>query len=181
VKPVRLALRSLVAVLVLQSFGCATSDVRVGSRCDPEVDFKSYSSFAWVGAPDEQRFSTFISEESLEKLEAAIVEELQRKGFVLADRTSADFLVSYRVETREKPDLRTYPTDSLGCWGRREPSEEAPRTLTEGTLVIEMVDPMTTGILWEGWFTKEITGEDRGDPGRTAYRSAGVLLQGFPP
>ncbi|MEE9254535.1 MAG: DUF4136 domain-containing protein [Pseudomonadales bacterium] len=170
------------AGLMLMSFGCATSDVRIGTRSDPDVDFKSYGSFAWVGAPQAQRWRTFISSASLEKLEAAIVEELQRKGYVLADRADADFLVSYRVDTEERPDFRTYPTEELGYWGRKEPyQDESRRTYVEGTLVIEIVDPLTMAILWEGWFTREITGEDRSDPGGTAYRAAGALLQKFPP
>ena len=173
----------LAAIAVaVASFGCATSDVRIETRSAPDADFERYRSFAWVGAPDAQGWSTFISDASLEKLEAAIVEELQRKGYVLAGRSDADLLVSYRVDTEERRDPRTYPTEGLGFWGRREPYEdEYPRTYTEGTLVIEMVDPFTTSILWEGWLIREITGEDRSDPGRTAYQAAGAVLAKFPP
>ena len=177
----RTLVRPTIVAFIVASFGCATSDVRIETRRDPGVDFNGFSSFAWVGAPDAQRWSTFISGASLEKLEAAIVEELQRKGYVLAERGAADFLVSYRVDTTERPDLRTYPTEGLGYWGRREPDgDPPPRTYTEGTLVIEMVDPHTTAIVWEGWFTREITGEDRSDPGSTAYQAAGALLRTFP-
>lgn len=177
-----MAMRAALVATVSILLGCATSDVRMATRCNQDVDFKRYSSFAWVGAPDAQRYSTFISAASLEKLEAAIVEELQRKGYTLADRADADMLVSYRVDTRDRPDYRTYPTEGLGCWGRREPYADEPgRTYTEGTLVIELVDRVTNAIVWEGWLTREITGEDRSDPGSMAYRSVATLLADFPP
>ncbi|MEE4361711.1 MAG: DUF4136 domain-containing protein [Pseudomonadales bacterium] len=173
------ALRLLSLLFLLA--GCASQqDLRTGSLCTAPERVDQWRTFAWIGAPGDAPQESFITPETVERLEAALVDAVQLQGLQLAAPEAADLLLGYRLTTTEFADLRLDVANDWGCWGREGTMVEDPRTYTEAALAVEMLERSTGLIVWRGWATKEITASDRMDPAALARQAAEAVLSGWP-
>lgn len=135
---------SLMAILLLLA-GCASNVV---TDYDSATVFGNYSS--WAFAPDKD--SGFVSLDA-SRAESAIERELTRKAMRKLDPGEADLLVSYRVEDVERLESTGF-SYGLGfgrrnfAWGLSVPPPV--REVTEGKLVVELVDRRTGRVVWRG-------------------------------
>lgn len=88
-------------------------------------------------------------------------QQLSRQGFERTDRAGADFLIAYRLGTKEK--VNTY-YESLGFpdWHRRgflggwRDVSVVNIPYSESTLVIDVIDAKTGNLVWRGYNTRTI-------------------------
>ena len=175
----------LVGVLLT---GCAT--IKVGHHQDESVSLDFYQSFSWItddplilGAGDGAKISPLAKKKIVDSIAATI----RDKGYTYtADRSKADFIVSYTIGTREKIDASSYPHDYTGEWswhlhGRGYYSTEVVhRYYTEGTLGIDIFDGKTKEPVWHGWASKTISSSDRADPSPAIKKAVEGVLALFP-
>lgn len=134
----------LLALLLMVS-GCASNVV---IDHDSAAIFGNYGS--WAFAPRQE--SGFLSLDA-GRAEAAIERELNRKSMGKLDPDEADLLVSYRVEDVERLDTTGF-SYGLGfgrrnfAWGLSVPPPV--REITEGKLVVELVDRESGRVVWRG-------------------------------
>ncbi|HEY0656067.1 MAG TPA: DUF4136 domain-containing protein [Chryseosolibacter sp.] len=138
------------AMLVFAS-GCAVTDF------DRSADFKSYKSFSWGNADLNVKNPVYSSALIDKNIKRTIENEFAKRGISYNEKNS-DVIVSYKTYTEQKQrsygspygygpypffPYRFYPY-ALG-WGYPYfyGSREQVKTVTEGTLVIDITDRKT--------------------------------------
>lgn len=88
-----------------------------------------------------------LAQDSLnnERIKDALESKLNISGFKLENDTKPDFAVAYYVTTKNKFNFTDY---SAPRWfGRRDISVDQ---YTEGTLIVDIIDPTTKQLIWRG-------------------------------
>lgn len=166
-----------VGVLIMVLGGCASPSLTSESECLAPSRVDSWKTVAWLGAP--AATATALDPRTESALEAALVEAAQRVGLRLASPTEADLLMAYRLATAQYADPRLAAGQSWGCWGRKAP-DPAPRSYTEATLLVEMMERSSGEVVWRSRVQHTLTEEDRLDPNRLAQRAAEAVLAEWP-
>lgn len=100
----------------------------------------------------------------------------ESRGYVV-NATNPDFTVAYYASTREKLNLDTW---NYGYYWRRFPRQYATVTeYTEGTVIVDVVDPVTKELLWRGQGVSPVSN----DPAKYASelnKTVTAILEMFP-
>lgn len=181
------SLLTAAATSALLLTGCATT-LKAHSDHDPSQNFSGYHSWAWMAdepmiAPAEQ--VARVSPLNRKRIQDAIDQELAAKGFQkVADRSAADFVVSYTVGARDRVDVQSYPSPYGGMWHWGWPywGRDVDVTMyTEGTLSIDVFDAGTHQPVWHGWASKQITQHDIKHAAEQIPPAVSTILRDFPP
>ena len=114
--------------------GC--SSMTASSSASPTADFSNLHTFAWE--PNWQNDGMLDQSIAGQEIHAAVNEALEAHGFRPAAGEAPDFLVDYRVRTRNESEV----------FGRRWNVQQYNYTV--GTLMVALVDPKTELFLWQG-------------------------------
>jgi hypothetical protein len=134
-----------VLLLALAFTSCST--VRVVSDYDRQVDFTSYTSYAFYKPGIDQ---AEISDLDKKRILRAINTEMAAKG--LNKNESPDLLVSIFTQERQRVDVYNnnfgwgwgWNPYWYGGWG------STVSTSTEGSLYIDLIDAKTNELVWQG-------------------------------
>ena len=173
------------ALLLCLAACVACSGIRVSTDYDPEADFGSLSSYAWL----EERSGVRGDREGITSLldrrvRAAVADELQSKGLASAARGDADLLVMYHLSAERKLDVDVINSNygaGPGRWNRVGSTQTVVREYQEGTLVIDLVDAATRELVWRG--TGQTRLREYSDPERREKRlrdAVKQILEGSP-
>ncbi len=196
------ALRHLSRSLVLISAGALLA--ACASTPTPVVDYKPDYDFTGVkkiGFLDESAKVSgdnplFLSDMQVERIDSALANELGNKGFtIVKDAQQADLLISWHLATQNKTDVNTYETPAMGvgygsygrynrysmysCWNCTN-TEVQVRNYTEGTFIVDMIDPRQDKSVWRSVTQTKLKGK-RGEDPADYTAAAAVVLGGFPP
>ncbi len=139
-----------------------------------------------------------LSDMQVDRINEALGNAVSLKGFKLVeDANEADLLLSWHLATQDKTDVRTYnsPNMSSGmgygryggynrysmynCWNCSN-TEVRVSEYTEGTFIVDMIDPNLKKSVWRGVTQSKLKGEHSSDQGK--YNAAAIrMLEGFPP
>ena len=149
-----LAFAGAVSLLLAQLAGCNTI---LPPRA--VVDYKASYDFqpVWVIAITPEDVGEDGGLELSDEQTVQIVQSLERAlvegGYTTtAERETADLVLNWHVVAREKADVRSYNASSYyQCW-RCGPSlsNVSIRRYTEGTLIVDLVDPRLNKSVWRG-------------------------------
>jgi len=117
----------------------ACANLHVRSELAPEVDPSRYHTFAWAPLDGAGEQPTTIIDQ---RIRAALAPALEQKGF-RENHDSPDFLVSYHVLHERKTGVSDWG-NGLSGW-----TPEVV-TYTEGTLIVDFIDPSTNAVFWRG-------------------------------
>ena len=134
--------------------GCSTTP-RVAVDFDPNYNFSAVKTYALVDYTQDDA----AGEPGTTLVEQRIAEAIQRnmstRGIKAVDQGQADLVVSFTVVTKDKTRINTYNTN-YGFYGYRRGfpygygTEVDVRNYTEGTLIIDLVQPGEKRIVWRG-------------------------------
>ena len=193
----RLRIQLLTILLAALAVGCAASPA-VFTDHDSSQDFASYKSFAWISdspmvVSGDRGPSPLVSE----RLRAAIVGTLQKKGYRFVDAAGdAEFVVSFTVGARDRIEIREREVvDYYGPhwrWGydyfgvaypRGFPrTEVTSRQYTEGSLAIDVFDSERKSPVWHGSASKRLSRDQlRRESAEVIDEAVATILAGFPP
>ena len=169
----------------------------------PDVDYKPDYNFSQV-----QTFGFYadsgtvsgdnplqLSDMQVERIDTAIRNALTAKGLRFTeDAAEADLLVSWHLVTQFKTDVSSYDSGfSLGwyhgynrysmynCWGCIGPRTEViSRNYTDGTFIVDMIDPALERSVWRGVVNSRLSGKQIEDQER-ANNAAQAIFAAFPP
>ena len=141
--------------LALMLAGCASTGPNVIVSSAPGADlssFKTYNFMRHLGTDRENGARTPVST----KLMNSVSREMADRGLTQSD--SPDLLVDFFITTEERMDVRTSPTMnsmhrshwSRGCCTTWPTYHTTVRQYTEGTLLIDLIDPAANALLAEG-------------------------------
>jgi hypothetical protein len=148
---------SLVWVVVLLVVsGCGTVDVR--STANSQVDFTQYRTFGFSSS-SQPSDSGFFTPANRGRVQNAVRRQLEQRSYRLAD--SPDFLVTTFLITERKTYDKSNPQNETGSiledvqkhYGLMNDESLGGRPIvqyTEGSLVVQVIDPRQHKLLWEG-------------------------------
>jgi hypothetical protein len=172
----------------------------------PEVDFKLDYNFGAVHRIAFYDDSGLVagnnpiplSDMERERIDSALEQALRNKGYeILAEKDAgqADLLISWTLITSDKTDVRTYETPTMGigygryggynrysmynCWGCSQ-TEVSVSNYTEGTFIVDMIDPKLKKSVWRGLIQSRLKGQLQNDQDK--YNAvADSIFASFPP
>ena len=130
------------------------------------------------------------------RVDEALSYALRNKGFeIISDSSQADLLMSWHLVTQHKTDVRTYETPTYGggyygrynrysaynCWSCSPTrTEVSVQNYTQGTFIVDMIDPGLRKSVWRGVTQSRLKGEPSRDQGK--YNDAATaIFASFPP
>jgi hypothetical protein len=160
----------------------ACNSVQVRTLVAPGADFKGRTTFKLLSAkmranaqlpPNDPMLVNSIT---YRRMRAAIRTALENKGYkAVEDGESMD--VAYYASAREKLDVRSY---DYGYRWRRWPQERTEvYQYTQGTVIVDIIDPASKELLWRGQGRAEVSD----DPDKFAEQveeTANKILEKFP-
>ncbi|MGA2715920.1 MAG: DUF4136 domain-containing protein [Bryobacteraceae bacterium] len=161
-------------ILVLICFAALSAFAqKITIEFDQGADFTKYRTFAIRDGQLNSRNPALNSELVKKRIDADIERDLTARGLVMVTGP-ADLNVRYRFGSARRIETEAYPAGWRGFGTRivRVP-------YTEGTLVIDLRDPVTRSLVWRG-----IASEDKSDPTKIEGKLDDMVrksLEKYPP
>jgi len=159
-RPLFVIIKSSALLAITLLIGACASTPNTYSNVDINADFGQYKTFGFFETLATDRSGYETSESRY--LKNAVTREMRLRNIQPADQP--DLMVNFFINTNEKIRSRQTPTaggyygyrGSYGAWGGYETRIDQ---YTEGTLNIDVVDPRTQKLVWEGTIVGRITDE----------------------
>ena len=141
--------------------GCTSSPAQPQTMKDPQADFASYKTFALDATGAEGSGQAVSLVEGY--IRTALVTEMTRKGYVQAEAgATPDLRVDYEAAKADK--VKTSPFRigvGVGGYGGNTGgsvgvSSSGVKNVTEGTLVVHVIDPKRNAEVWRGSAAREL-------------------------
>ena len=119
--------------------GCST--VAVNSETARDANLANFKTFGWYAAPGAQGKPESLADQDIR---SSIEKNLAAKGITHAAEGNPDFFVAFHTKTQQEMNVADY---GYGYWGGWGPDVY---TYTQGTIVIDFIDPKSNKVFWHG-------------------------------
>lgn len=134
-----------------------------------------------------------LSDMQRERIDDALAYALRNSGYrIIDDAGAADLLLSWHLVTEEKTDVQTWQTPTYGgyygynrysaynCWSCMGGTEVTVRNYTQGTFIVDLIDPALKKSVWRSVIQSRLKGEPSRD--QAWYNeTATAIFASFPP
>ena len=178
---------TMLALVAAGGLGCAQS-FEVRTMAAPELGPIEFMSFRMLPGParrdgrpvagsDDPMISNSIANRALHD---RIVRAFQDRGYTM-DEAHPDFAVAFYATAKDKLDITTWDYGYPGQpgWGRYGQPNAAVMQYTEGSVVIDIVSPAGTRLLWRGE-GRAVLSEDPSDNIKQLAKVAEAIVGKFP-
>jgi hypothetical protein len=149
---------------------------------NPGFDFSRVRNIA-IQPIDRTVLSTImVSDIQVANINRAVTDELTHRGYtIVSSNADADMLLSWHLVTKERTDVSSYDTSSrYNCWNCR--AAPADIYVTQGTFIVDMVDPVGLQSVWRSTFESRISGRpDAAEAEANRRAAASAVFARFPP
>jgi uncharacterized protein DUF4136 len=137
-----------------------------------------------------------LSDMQRDRIDDALAFALKNKGFeIVKDTSKADLLVSWSLFTQDKTSVQTWNTPGVGyagyygrynryagynCWSCMGGTEVTVSNYTEGTFIVDMIDPKLKKSVWRSVIHSRMKGNHRQDQDKY-NATATAIFASFPP
>lgn len=179
---------AILALALLAMTGCARQapeKLFIRSQHDTDIEFAAYHSYAWVPDTAAWANAVFLDNPELPGLIGAAVDRrLAEKGFEKTSAKRAHFLVAMSASVQDVTVVSRhryqgwshgYNRTSLSNMNTATQMEK----MTEGTLVLEVIDTASEGVVWQSQAAGVITRRD--DLEAAVDAAVARMLESFPP
>ena len=156
--------------------GCASSPPQPTSMVNAQADFSAYKTFGWQPDTSGQPLSLLD-----QNIRAAIAKEMKGKGYEeAAAGATPDVVLSYEAARAEKVKSSPFRIGvGVGSYGGSSGggvgvSSSGVKNVSEGTLVVHVVDPARKAEVWQGRASREL-GKGNVEPAVIQSTVAGML------
>jgi hypothetical protein len=196
IKPTRTVLRTLTLISVSLLLAACVSGPPT-----PTVDYKTDYNFTAVKKiafyhDSGQVFGNNplqLSDMQRDRINEALSYALTNRGFqMVTDAAQADLLLSWNLVTQQMTDVQSWGTLGMGyggyyglyggynCWGCFPSQDISVRNYTQGTFIVDMIDPKLNKSVWRGVTQSPLKGNEREDQGKY-NEAATAIFAPFPP
>jgi hypothetical protein len=164
---------------------CATPPPTATMDFNANYDFSAVRKIAIQPIARTVESTVIISDMQIGRINEALTVELERRGFqVVTDNADADMFLAWHLVTQERMDVRSFNTSSrYNCWNCGSMgSNVSVRQYTQGTFIIDMIDPTRLQSVWRSTFESRM--RDQPDPERAEENrraAATAIFAEFPP
>lgn len=177
----------LPALLLLAVLG-ACSAIEVTSDYDPQVNFAGYHDYAWLPGQQPRTGDVRLDNSLLhDRIRNAVDKHLAAKGYKKMESSSPDFIIAYHLALQGRLNLTTmnnygYAPGWRGAYAGGSGSTTYVHEYDEGSLVIDVIDPVKLHLVWRGTARAEVPQTSTPEE-RTARidQAVGKILEKFPP
>jgi hypothetical protein len=177
-------LMAAAAALLLLSACSSTPSLEARTDYNREFDFSGVDTIAIQPVQRANLAAVRISDMQVARMNAAFRGALQARGLkVVEDNAQADLLMTWHLVTEERMDVRTYNTQSsYTCW-RCGPavSDVSVRQYTQGTLIVDMIDPERNRSVWRSIVQSRLRQTDAEQAEALRNEAARASFAKFPP
>jgi len=170
-----------IAALTLALTACGPG-IQVRTVASPDAGMGNLRTFRILPVPERRDGSSqstndpmLVNSVSNRALRRDLLQGFEQRGYVVAD-TNPDFAVAYYASTKEKLDVTYW--DYGYVWRPRWWAAEVPR-YTEGSVVIDVIDPKTKQLLWRGQGVAAVSDDERRYEGELK-KTVTAILDKFP-
>jgi hypothetical protein len=183
----RSTLRLVCASAALATIGCGPS-IEVRTMAAPDRGLSALHTFRMLPGParrdgrpvsgaDDPMISNSIANKALrDRISLAFIE----RGYLINERTP-DFAVAFYASAREKLDVSVwdygYPFDPR--WRGRPQPVQTVTEYTEGSVVVDVIDPATRELLWRGVGQARLS-NDMSENVQLLAKAAAAVVARFP-
>lgn len=188
---------TLIAAAALLLGACASGPPKPDVDYNADYNFSQVRSIAFLeeSGTVEGDNPLQLSDIQKDRINSGIRHALSQKGFTLVnDPAAADMLVSWHLVTQFKTDVQSrdsgfgigwyhgYNRYSMyNCWSCIGPrTEVTSRNYTEGTFIVDMIDPGLKRSVWRGVVQSRLSGKQMQDQARY-NEAAEAIFAAFPP
>jgi hypothetical protein len=184
----------VVAAVILLS-ACASKPPKPDVDYKQDYDFSEVKQIAFYANSGEVTGDNPMQLSDMQKARVndALAYALEFKGYELvSDPSQADMLLSWHLVTQFKTDVQTYNTPGMygpyygynryarySCWSCGG-TEVVSRNYTDGTFIVDMIDPELDKSVWRGSVNSRLKGEAIKDQ-EVANAAAVNIFKSFPP
>jgi hypothetical protein len=187
-KVVDMSIRSLrgrglaAAGLTLLLAACA-SQPQIRTQSAPALDVQKYQTFGFVEHPDTDKagYTTLTTR----YLKDAVSREMLARGYSRSEQP--DLLVNFSVGSKDKVEGSSWPDVGVG-WGRRSRGwgwggtfgGRDIRTITEGSLTVDVVDQQQKELIWSGTAKGRVTSKAENNPQPAIDEAVAAIFAKYP-
>ena len=163
-----------IALTLLACIVALAQEVRTNAM--PGVDFSKFHTYKWVQIGNGSHPDQIVDAE----IKQAIDAQLSQKGLTKTDGDKADLYVGYQIATDQEKQWNAYGMG--GGWRFGGGMATATQsTITVGTLVLDMYDPNTKQLVWQGRASKSLDPSNNQQKNEERLNKAmAKLLKTFP-
>jgi len=151
----------------------------------PGTDFSKYKTYQWVKIEKAQYPNQLLDEQIMRSIDA----QLAQKGLKRVDEGIQDLTVVYQVALNQETEWNAYSTGGSywgwggwGGWGGMQSTTAYSKTITNGSLDLDIYDNLTKKQIWRGEATKTL--DPPKDPSKLQKKidkAMEKLLKNYPP
>jgi hypothetical protein len=179
--------RWVVMVAGLMLAACATRP-EVRSQMAENANLAAYHTYAFVARPgtDKDGYKTLTTQD----IERAVSREMQARGYAFAPDGQGDLLINFNVKEKDKVEGDIGPAGPWGYgWGRRygygwgygfDDYYNGITTVTEGSLMIDLVDRARNEVVWSGTAVGRLSRKVLDNPGPSIDQSVSDIFTRYP-
>ena len=146
-------------------------DVTVNSM--PGTNFAKYHTYKWVSIEGGAHPNQIVDQE----IKQAVDAQLATKGLTKTDADNADLDIGYQVAVDQEKQWNAFGMRGFGGMGQATSS-----TISNGMLVLDMYDPATKQLVWQGRASKTLDPSSNQEKNeKNLNKAMAKLLKKFPP
>lgn len=173
---IRKSVAKLVMAWVVGIAACAVvlaQDVTTNSM--PGTNFAQFHTYKWVAVQGAQYPNQIVDQE----IKQAVDSQLSAKGLTKTDADTADLYVAYQVGLQQQQQWNAW---GMGRGFGGGMGQATSSTIENGTLVLDMYDPKTKQLVWQGRASKTLNPSSNQQKNENNLNKAmAKLLKKFPP
>jgi hypothetical protein len=174
--------RGLPALATIMLALGACGGVQVRTLVSPDANFSGRNTFHLMSARARGNGQRASNDPMLDnsitnqRIRAAIRSAMEKRGYRYAEE-GASIGIAYYATARQKLDVRNY---DYGYGWRRFPRERTEvYEYTEGTVIVDAVDPSSHNLLWRGQGRSAVT-DDPGKYAEDLQKTVDAIIAKFP-
>ena len=164
-----------VALTLLACIVVLAQDVKTNAM--PGVDFSKFHTYKWVPIGNGSHPDQIVDAEIKQSIDA----QLTQKGLTKTDSDKADLYVGYQIATDQEKQWNAYGMGGRWRFGGGM-ATATQSSITVGTLVLDMYDPSTKQLVWQGRASKSLDPSNNQQKNEERLnKGMAKLLKDFPP